>query len=146
MVVKITKGNGSRISAVSKKTVQKRKVRSSKFELRKEVLPEGKAWTYQTVQAEKPDTERMKDEQPAQRMEDITMKKAILVTALNFFGVIAVWVFLELLYTQFTDGVFVKNLLNPVYMIPASIAAIITAVFAFMDEKKKVQEIGTYCR
>ena len=88
----------------------------------------------------------MKDEQPAQRMEDITMKKAILVTALNFFGVIAVWVFLELLYTQFTGGVFVKNLLNPVYMIPASIAAIITAVFAFMDEKKKVQEIGTYCR
>ena len=70
------------------------------------------------------------------------MKKAILVTALNFFGVIAVWVFLELLYTQFTGGVFVKNLLNPVYMIPA----IITAVFAFMDEKKKVQEVGTYCR
>ncbi len=144
MKMKITKGNGSRISAVSKKQCKKEKF--EKFELRKKVLPEGKNGTYQTVQAEKPDTERMKDEQPAQRMEDITMKKAILVTALNFFGVIAVWVFLELLYTQFTGGVFVKNLLNPVYMIPASIAAIITAVFAFMDEKKKVQEVGTYCR
>lgn len=72
------------------------------------------------------------------------MKRTILVTAFNFLGVIAVWVFLELLYTQFTGGIFISNLLNPVYMIPCGIAALITAIFAFMDEKKRAQEITTY--
>lgn len=77
-------------------------------------------------------------------MEDMSMKRTILVTAFNFLGVIAVWVFLELLYTQFTGGIFIRNLLNPVYMIPCCIAALITAIFAFMDEKKRAQEITTY--
>ena len=88
--------------------------------------------------------ERMKKTHTAKRMEDMSMKRTILVTAFNFLGVIAVWVFLELLYTQFTGGIFIRNLLNPVYMSPCGIAALITAIFAFMDEKKRAQEITTY--
>ena len=56
----------------------------------------------------------MKKTQTAKRMEDMSMKRTILVTAFNFLGVIAVWVFLELLYKQFTGGIFIRNLLNTV--------------------------------
>ena len=71
------------------------------------------------------------------------MKKAVGMAALNLAGIILLWTLMNMSVAEISGGDFLQNMTDPLFFVSCGAAALITAVFTFVKEKKLLMKART---
>ncbi|MCR4883643.1 MAG: hypothetical protein K6A68_08740 [Clostridiales bacterium] len=71
------------------------------------------------------------------------MKKAVGMAALNLAGIILLWTLMNMSVAEISGGDFLQNMTDPLFFVSCCAAALITAVFTFVKEKRLLMKART---